>query len=66
MRSPSLKHAVFILAVLICPGNSIAQEKPPLDMGKMQMVFLKRAPDWKSNNKAETAKTEKDHRDYIT
>ena len=34
-------------------------------MGKMQMVFLKRAPEWKPANKAEMARTEKDHRDYI-
>ncbi len=57
--------ALFISVILSSSGGSIAQEKPDLDMGKMQMVFLKRAREWKPANKAEPAKTEKDHRDYI-
>ncbi len=39
-----------LLALLVCAGSTFAQQKPQYDMGKMQMIFLSRSPDWKAGD----------------
>jgi uncharacterized protein YciI len=41
-----------LLAALTCALYSFAHQQPEYEMGKMQMVFLSRSPEWKSAGRA--------------
>lgn len=47
-----------LLLVLAYAAPSLAQAGPQYDMGKMQMVFLRRSPEWKAADSAEKLKNE--------
>lgn len=47
-----MKSLIFLILFLASLFPAFAQQKPELDMGKMQMVFLNRDPNWKGNSSA--------------
>src|SRR5262245_13011221 len=54
---------VALLAALSCALPAFAQQKPAYDMGKMQMMFLKMSPEWKSEDRAR--QVNKEHQAYV-
>ncbi|HKY05277.1 MAG TPA: YciI family protein, partial [Blastocatellia bacterium] len=52
--------AVWLLAAIVVAQDKPAQAEPQYDMGKMQMVFLKRAQGWKATAK-QTKQVKRDH-----
>ena len=64
----SSAHRLFnaLLLVLVSAGVSAsAQKKDDYDMGKMQLVFLHAAPDWKPKDAAHAAQLRKEHRAFV-
>ncbi len=51
------------LSALVLPAP--AQEKDEYDMGRMQLVFLHRAPDWKPSDEAQAARLREEHRAFV-
>lgn len=56
---------VMITATFLLATCLVAQEKQEFDMGKMQMVFLTVAPDWKPKGNRQTKKIDKEQRMHV-
>ena len=48
MKAFLTQFVATLLAALTCALYSFAHQQPEYEMGKMQMVFLSRSPEWKS------------------
>ena len=55
----------LMMAVVVLTTCAFAQEKPEFDMGKMQMVFLTSAADWKAKNGKQVMRINKDQRKFV-
>jgi uncharacterized protein YciI len=58
-----LRFTAVLLAGLTWTFHLFADQKPEYDMGKMQMVFLRWPPDWKSQDRA--GPVSKEHQVYV-
>ena len=63
MKTFTPEFFAALLAALTCPFASVAQPKPEYDMGKMQMVFLRRSPEWKAEDRV--GQVGKEHQAYV-
>jgi hypothetical protein len=63
LKTFTLEFFATMLAALTCTSPSFAQQKPEYDMGKVQMVFLRRSPEWKEEDGA--GRVGKEHQAYV-
>ena len=63
MKTFTTKFFATLLAALCCTFSAFAQPKPEYDMGKMQMVFLRRSPECKAEDRA--GQLGKEHQAYV-
>jgi uncharacterized protein YciI len=64
MRSLLSGRVIAFLAVTLLALTAAAQEKPRYDMGKMQMVFLRRAPEWRPTSGSQAERISREQREY--
>jgi hypothetical protein len=63
-RAPKL-FLVVLLALSSAAASARAQGKDEYDMGRMQLVFLYLAPDWKPADEAHAARLRAEHRAFV-
>lgn len=64
MKQFTTKLFLAPVGMLLLASLAAAQAKPEYDMGKMQMVFLKRATGWKATAK-QVKQAKRDHEAYV-
>ncbi len=66
MKTAATKlFAALLVALSTVVLSSSAQEKDEYDMGRMQLIFLHRAPDWKPADEAQAARLRAEHRGFV-
>ena len=63
-RAPKL-FLVALVALSSAAASARAQAKDEYDMGRMQLVFLHRAPDWEPADEAHAARLRAEHRAFV-
>src|SRR5688500_4912685 len=56
---------VALVALSSAAAPARAQEKGEYDMGRMQLVLLHRAPDWRPSDEAHGARLRAEHRAFV-